>query len=573
MFSKKKEKKNGFTLSESLISIFIFTIIFGGIFSLFYLASKIIFLAKTRVIAESIAAGEMEKVRNLPYSSIGLQKPGAFPYGVLLPTSSKTLNNIDFLIERKVDFVIDPLDGEAWPQDDCPFDYKKVLITVSWEKKFPGSVSLEGVFSPSDSIEECQSSGGILAVYVFDAKGEMIFQPVIQIKDPQTNEVLKTASPDEGYFRFPMTPGTYRIDVSKAGYSFERTYGIEEISRPILPHPNVLDKKVTEIALSIDRLAKMEIFTLSDQGEEFFYDSFLNDQKISSSTNIEILEGKAFLVSSANEGFLISKEILATDILSWDQLVFSDFKPLGTTIKYQFYFFNASTSDWELIPDQDLPGNELGFEESPVSLSPLSVNYSKLKLKISFSSLTTTIPYVDYWEVSWKTRAEMPLANISFSLHGGKTLDQEKLIFKFSTTTISDEQGRKLFPSLEWDLYHFSSADTLELYKAEPSLPVSLEPGEYKTVKLFFRSSNSLFLTVKNEETLEPIFGVKTILKSETLGYEKTLFTDSKGQVIFIPLESATYSLELSAVGYATKTVPVFVSGNKFLNLQLTPLE
>jgi len=573
MFSGNKSKKNGFTLSESLISIFIFTVIFAGIFGFFYLTSKIIILAKIRIIAENIAAGEMEKTRNLPYPSIGLQKPGAFPYGVLLPTSSKILNDIDFLIERKVDFVIDPLDGTQWPQDECPFDYKKVVITVSWQKNFPGSVSLESVFSPANSIEECQTSGGILAVYVFDARGEMISQPVIQIKDPQTNEVLKTASPDDGYFRFSMSPGTYRIDVSKAGYSFERTYGIDEITYPKLPHQNVLEKKVTEVALSIDKLSQLEVLTLSDQGEEFFYDAFLNDQKISSSSNIEILEGKAYLSSTTDEGFLISKEISATDILSWDQLVFSDFKPLGTTIKYQFYFFDATTGEWQLIPDQDLSGNEAGFESSPVNLSSLKTDYSKLKLKISFSSLTTTIPYVDYWETSWKTKKETPLGNISFSFHGEKTLDQEGSIFKFSTTSVSDEQGRKIFPSLEWDLYHFSSENPLELYKTEPGQPLSLEPGESETIKLFFRSSNSLFITVKDEETLDPIFWVKTVLKSNSLGYENTLFTDSRGQVLFISLESVNYSLELSAPGYATKTIPVFVSGNIFLSVKLKALE
>jgi hypothetical protein len=74
-------------------------------------------------------------VRNLPYELVGVK--GGFPDGVLEAVTSTFQNNIEYTIETRVDYVVDPTDGIAAPEDNCPNDYKKVKV------KFSGQVDSE----------------------------------------------------------------------------------------------------------------------------------------------------------------------------------------------------------------------------------------------------------------------------------------------------------------------------------------------------------------------------------------------------------------------------------------------
>jgi len=47
------------------------------------------------------------------------------------------------------------------------------------------------------------------------------------VKDPETGEVVKSATPSEGSHFFALPPDNYRIEVSKEVYSSERSYGFD----------------------------------------------------------------------------------------------------------------------------------------------------------------------------------------------------------------------------------------------------------------------------------------------------------------------------------------------------------
>ena len=53
------------------------------------------------------------------------------------------------------------------------------------------------------------------------------------------------------------------------------------------------------------------------------------------------------------------------------------------------------------------------------------------------------------------------------------------------------------------------------------------------------------------------------------MGYEETRPTDENGQVLFIPLESALYSLEVQMQGYQPSAEEVVVSGTDFTTVFL----
>ena len=72
---------------------------------------------------------------------------------------------------------------------------------------------------------------------------------------------------------------------------------------------------------------------------------------------------------------------------------------------------------------------------------------------------------------------------------------------------------------------------------------------------------NSLLTYIKDKDTGEPVFSASVQLSNTSLGFNETLLTDIQGRALFIPLESETYNLQVTADSYATTTDFVVVSG------------
>jgi len=568
-----------FTLIEVLIGVFLILIVFLGIFGAYQLGFKVVGQSKNKIMATAILNGEIEKIRNFSYESIGVS--GEFPDGVLEKISYITQNNVQYKIERRVDFVVDSADGIASPDDDCPNDYKRAEIKVSWSGALTGEISASSDIAPENLAQECGTGGGILSVSVFNAQGLMVPSPLIEIKDPITDQTLKTATPLDGQHYFSLPADTYKVVVSKTGYSSERTYGTEEVATPENPHPIVLNGQLTENSFSIDNLSSFSINTLSPWGEDFFSDSFFDSSKIYESQNITISDGKVNLSKIDDQyqspGYLISIPISPGSLINWDRFSFSDSEPVGTQILYQILYFNGT--DWALIPDPDLPGNSSGLGVSPVDLSILnSTIYSQLKIEGNLSTIDPTLsPEIYDWQVSWVTSQATPIQNVTFNLRGEKIIgkDQnEDLVYKYSQNRTSNSSGHIDIFNLEWDNHYFSidPASNLDLVSTDPSpQPISLAPDTNLAVKLYLDSQNSLLVTIQNSETLEPVFSASVRLYKA--GYDQTQYTNEKGQTYFIPLEIGNYSLEVQAAGYSPSSISVLVSGDITKIINLTQIE
>jgi len=570
------------TLIDVLIGIALTLVIFLGIFGLFQLALKVIGQSQARITATAIANQEIEKIRNLPYEDIGVQ--GGFPDGILPSVTTTISGGREYTIETRVDFVVDPDDGVASPEDECPNDYKRVKVKVSWQGKFGGEVEISTDISPPSLAQECGTSGGILSVSVFDAYGVMVPFPSIEVRDPSTDALIKTAAPAEGHHYFSLPTSTYKVVVTKNGFSTERTYGTDEIATPQKPHPIVLDKQTTEISFSIDELSSFSVDTVCGWGVDRFSDSFDNEAKISESSNVVVEQGKATLATTTggylSSGYLISTSSSPTDILSWDEFSWTDSEPQNSDLKYQIYY--ASGSNWYLIPDSDLPGNSTGFDTSPVDLSGLSTTtYSELKLKANFSTSdpSTTSELYD-WQLSWISSQTTSIGNVQFLLQGTKIIGtdaDENPVYKYSQTHVSDNNGHVDIPDLEWDSYTFSvsPSEGLDLVNTDPSpQPISLPPDNaLKHVTLYLEAENSLLVTVENSDTLEPIFSATVRLFNTGLGYDVSQYTDQKGETLFIPLQSAVYNLEVQAPGYSSTSLTVGVTGDTTKTILLDQIE
>ena len=142
----------------------------------------------------------------------------------------------------------------------------------------------------------------------------------------------------------------------------------------------------------------------------------------------------------------------------------------------------------------------------------------------------------------------------------------EDPVYKYSTTTTTNSSGHKDIQNLEWDLYTFSIAPAtgLNLINIQPSpQPVNLMPDANSSVKLYLGAQNSFLLTVQDVSNLEPIFSATVRMYNTGLGYDQTQYTNMKGQTYFIPLNNATYNLEISSSGYLSTSTTVSVSGDK----------
>jgi prepilin-type N-terminal cleavage/methylation domain-containing protein len=562
--------RKGFTLTEVIVAIALTLIVFLGIFGAYQLGLKVIGLSERKITATQIAQGEIEKIRNMPYldvGTIGAQPP--YASGTLEASTLTILNGVEYKIERKIILISDPSDGD----EECLVDYKRVEIKVSFSGILKGEVILTTDVMPKTKSEElaiCQQQPiGVLSVQVLNAVGQFVPSPTVEVYDSQGNS-KGIFTPSEGRYDIPLSPGTYKVVVSKPGYSTERTYSIEGIAIPEKPNPTVFENQITQISFAIDKVSRMNVKTLSTYSEEFFSDSFSGESKISQKENLIVGGGQVSLATDTQgylpSGYLFSVEISPASLVKWESFSFNDEEPAETDLKYQVYF--ASGTEWVLIPDSDLPGNSIGFDEGPVNLSSLSTTtYSSLKLRANFSTNSTSqTPILYDWQVSWQSSNPTPIPNVSFNLRGEKIIGRdanENPVYKYSTTTKTNSQGQIQISNLEWDTYHFSDfqkdSQSLELATSSPSLPVSLPPDTTLDVNLYLESQNSLLVSVFDSETLNPIFSATTTL-SKT-GFQKTQLTNLNGQVIFIPLDQANYTLSIEAAGYYSTSTTVFVSG------------
>lgn len=580
--------KAGFTFIQTLVGIGVLMVIIVGLYAMFQLGMKIAAQNKARVTATALASQRIETFRNLPYDQVGTI--GGIPSGVVPETEIFTRNEIEFTVKTTINYVDDPFDGVA-PDDEVPNDYKRVKVKTTWPGFIGGEVVLITDITPQGL--ESEQGGGNLLISVFNALGEPVNQADIHLVNTEVEPAIDAnyQTNDQGQFLVagaPSSTNAYQISVAKNSYSSERTYGSEEVANPDKPHATVLPGKLTQISFSIDLLGSILVKTLSPWGSDSFSDSFFNQDKISEISNLKVNLGEVTLATTTatsttyqTSGYLFSQEVAPANIINWDELIWDDDQPLETQTEYQLYY--ATSTDWQLIPEDDLAGNSSGLTGSPVDLSGLLITeYPKLKIKGELSTdNASTTPTLYAWSLSWITSEATPIGNVSFNLEGDKTIGEdgeENPVYKFSQDFTTDSSGQIDISDLEWDIYDFEilPEEDLALISADPESDpagqgIGLLPDQAEIVSLFLEASNSLLFDVNNQETLEPIFNAQIRLY-KSVDYDQTLFTNQDGQVIFIPLEAGLYNYQIEADGYENSSDEVDVLGDQVINLNLTPI-
>jgi len=580
-------KSKGFTFIDVMVGTALVLIVFLGIFGAYQLALKVVSQSKARITATALSNQKIEMVRNLAYDDVGTI--GGIPPGTIPETEIITRNNLDYTVKTTIIYIDDPFDGVA-PADTLSTDYKRVKVKVSWSGRFSGDVILITDVVPKGV--ESEIGGGTLGISVFDASGLGVPQADMHIVNSQVSPPIDVWYQTDSYgdLIIPGAPASiesYQITASKTVpllYSTDRTYGRGEVANPLKPHATIFAGQVTSISFSIDRVSALSVDTQSPESERSFADSFLDQTKISESNNITVSGGEARL-TKVGEEYLLSGYLISTTIspdperlLSWKEFSFTDAELTDTDLKYQILYFDDTS--WVLIPDTDLAGNSTGFDVSPLDISGIAKGkYPEIRLQANFSTLDVSVTPVLYdWTVTWKSGQPKKIANVAFNLKGAKLLGtdaDENPVYKYSQNWITNQIGHIDIANLEWDSYSFSvdkAATGFDLLSTEPEQPVNLLPNTTQSVILNLKAENTLLVTVKDSVTLNPIFAASVRVYNTTLGYDQIQPTDEIGQAFFIPLEVATYDLEITASGYQDYAGTVSVSGTTTKTVNLISL-
>lgn len=265
-------KSDGFTLVELIITIGILGIVLVGIIGALVYYFQAMASARARIVATAIANEKMEVIRNMPYDSLGTTT--GWPPGNIPATQALTRNGFAFTIITRIDYVDDPFDGNAGgtipgkPRDTVPNDYKKVEVKVTWKGLASRPVVLTTVATPRNL--ESSANSGSLFIIVFDAAGQGVPQATVHVTNATTAPPINITNitDNDGNLQLlslPPSLDSYRIEVTKDGYSSDSTYAVDPVNlpNPIKPDVSVIIEQVTDVSFAIDKISSLTINTVN----------------------------------------------------------------------------------------------------------------------------------------------------------------------------------------------------------------------------------------------------------------------------------------------------------------------
>lgn len=228
--ARKIKIKKSFTLIESLVFLFIFSLAVLTFYKAMTDGMTSIIDAKSRLGAVALANERMEIIRNLSYDQIGTQ--GGIPNGNIPQGETGIIKSgISFNIHTSVVYIDDDTDDIAVAlggSDTRPDDYKRVTVSVSWgDGGASRTADLTSFFSPP-GIEEV-FTGGILSIKVVD---NTLIQGIaglsVHIVNNDVSPSINTTETTDAdgkvvLLNYPISD-SYSLEISKSGYYTVQTY-------------------------------------------------------------------------------------------------------------------------------------------------------------------------------------------------------------------------------------------------------------------------------------------------------------------------------------------------------------
>ncbi len=574
--------RRGLTFIDVIISVAILSLLFGGIYLIYFSILDVVTGLDFRSAATSALNRQLELIRNLPYDKVGIV--GGVPAGVIPSEQTITVGDLAFTIKALIRNIDDPFDGVLGgsPNDTAPADYKLVQLEVSCSAcaRFVPLI-LTGTVAPKGL--ESASNNGSLFINAIDANGFALAQVDVRVVNASVTPAidLTDATNLSGVLQLvgvPTSTQNYQITVSKAGYSSEKTYAVGGAANPnpVKPHSTVAPQTVTNITFSIDRLSDLNVSTLdlicAPTGNKNFSLSGAkligatpNVLKFSTSSTTNASGVKAFSNIEWDTYSLVLNEV------SFDLLGAIPFTPIAvnpsSTTDFKFIIKPAeprsllvtmkNSSNGQPIPGAVTMLTKSGFSETLVAGrnylkftdwssggyssqsggieadSPMGV--LKLKLNAFATYTTSTASWLEsntidfgsasssFYSIAWNPDSQSPLA-------GSDSL-------KFQLATNNDQSTWSyLGPDGTSGTYYVQSSSTIHS---------SHNSKRYMRYKVFMKTDD--------ENTTPELYDLRIDFSGTCVPSSQTLFNN---------LTLADYTLQVSASGFQTVTSSVSIIGN-----------
>lgn len=583
---KKILHDRGFTLVEVAAAIALFLIFAIGIYSGISYALKTVYHSRIRILELSLLNSEMEIIKNLPYSSVGLVS--GVPSGILSPVKTVAKSGIDFRVSASVKYVDDPYDGTATstPADLSPYDYKMVQLSANCVD----CLQREPIVVTSNIVPrgfETSTYYGSLFIQVIDANGLPVPEADINISNFSASPAVNFTDHTDmgGWYRLLNAPtGTlvYDVTASKPGYSAEFTTSssAQNPSPAILPR-SVASQAVTQLTLRIDRTGIINFHTINDTCAAIPSASIgVRGEKLVGLSPL-IYKFDRTLTSDSGGNYVLNEA-------EWDTYHLSatgTYDLAGTIPTSPFHFLPGSTQEVSVILKPHTANSLLVKVKDASTGLPLSGATVKLNGSSSRNALTglgyrNQTDWVSGGNVSSVSNLDIITSPENVYL---AKLGAEYLQSGYLESATFDLGGPVNFNNIEFSPItqptESGGQSVLLLFAtSNSSSPATWSfVGPDGTNATFYTATNTLIHSSANGkryaryrlflETASTTFTPRVSDISFT--YTNSCF--APGQAFFEGLVSGNYTVEITKNGYNTSTEAVLISGNKDLEIILSP--
>lgn len=255
--------RKGFTLIESLVLLFIFSVVSITFFETYTTGTRLIIESKNRLGATALANQKMEIIRSIDYDAIGTI--GGVPSGNIAEHETISVNTVQYQVYTFVQYIDDAFDGKSGgsPADAIGNDYKRIRISVRWGAEGGDqTVSLFTNIAPNGV--ETSAGGGVLSINILDSAGVGVPNASVHIVNGAASVDLTAPTDATGNVTLPATPAgaqNYILTVSKTGYYGATTYPPYPASSytPVDEHASVVADVLNQKSVVMDRYADITI--------------------------------------------------------------------------------------------------------------------------------------------------------------------------------------------------------------------------------------------------------------------------------------------------------------------------
>jgi hypothetical protein len=538
--------------------------------------------AKTGAIA--VLNQRMEEIKSIAYADLGTV--AGIPSGSIPQNSTTTLNATEYSIRTLIQYVDLPQDGTgAADSNGITADGKQIKVEVGWNDRDKSRLlSMVTTLTPRGI--ESVAGGGTLRVNVFNALAQAVAGASVRVENatlvPPVD--VTTFTNAQGVVLFPgaSAGSSYKVTVTKGGYSTDRTYDADGSNpNPAPGHFTIAVGQTTTGSFAIDTLGSLIVRTYSPIQAGSFSDTFANDSNVVAQVDVVLSGGDIQLAQNGPDyyptGTARSTSTAPQYLHSWESASWNSLTPANTTAVVRIYSVDALGSA-VLVPDAVLPGNSAGYSVSPVSLATVSTStYPRLALGVTLGTTDLPVtPSLREWQISYR-EGPLPLPNIPFAVHGAKVIGSDGggvPIYKYSATGNSGASAVATLSSIEWDSYTISQDPAVTGYDIIESClpqPVSLSPGVARDTSFILapKSTHSLLVSFTTASG-SLLSGVSATFTRS--GYSSTASSSSCGQIYVGGLSQNTYTIDATKAGYYAASTTIDVSGPTVGTLTMTPL-